>query len=343
MKSKLLPARCGGRSAVGSTARAGRGHRPVRPARGRGGRPAERADPPRQHGELEPRAFTNEIAALSTTFNNLPVNDEAPQIPCRPDAVHRNRQPEQQHGRRLCPSRDPRLDDAPTRPLYANLVNSLDKSDRQSQRRQGRQDDGGGLSVFSRVGALLPATARSRPTTPATRTAQQRAASNAVYALAGNALTPSTARLTTARSSPAAAAATTSSTSATARCRTITRQHDGAPSGCGRRRGEGIAGATATIAISPSGSQSNVADEWARFMRRSTSASPATRVDVDKVTTGQGPGWTRAAQEHGAASATASISTSLPATAARRSPTRSAPSSRRSRRSTACSPRSACR
>ena len=34
--------------------------------------------------------------------------------------------------------------------------------------------------------------------------------------------------------------------------------------------GENIDGATTTIPISPSGSQSNMADEWSRFMRRSS-------------------------------------------------------------------------
>ena len=54
----------------------------------------------------------------------------------------------------------------------------------------------------------------------------------------------------------------------------------------------GIAGATTTIPISPSGSQSNVADEWARFMKKSPLRITTYTVDVDKVTTGQGPGWT---------------------------------------------------
>ena len=55
---------------------------------------------------------------------------------------------------------------------------------------------------------------------------------------------------------------------------------------------ESISGATATIPISPSGSQTNPADEWARFMRRSDLGIITYTVDVDKITTGQGPGWT---------------------------------------------------
>ena len=55
---------------------------------------------------------------------------------------------------------------------------------------------------------------------------------------------------------------------------------------------EGITGSTTAIPISPSGSQTNVADEWARFMKRSDHAITTYTVDVNPVTNGQGPGWT---------------------------------------------------
>lgn len=51
-------------------------------------------------------------------------------------------------------------------------------------------------------------------------------------------------------------------------------------------------GSTTTIPISPSGSQTNVADEWARFMKKSSLGITSYTVDINKVTTGQGPGWT---------------------------------------------------
>jgi len=50
-------------------------------------------------------------------------------------------------------------------------------------------------------------------------------------------------------------------------------------------------GTTTTIPISPSGSQDNVGDEWARYLKASSLAVTTYTVDVDKVTTGQGPGW----------------------------------------------------
>ena len=51
-------------------------------------------------------------------------------------------------------------------------------------------------------------------------------------------------------------------------------------------------GDTTTIPISPAGSMSNVADEWARYMEASQYGITTYTVDVNKVTTGQGPGWT---------------------------------------------------
>lgn len=51
-------------------------------------------------------------------------------------------------------------------------------------------------------------------------------------------------------------------------------------------------GSTTLIPISPSGSQDNVADEWARFMKKSSLGVTTYTVDINKVTSGQGPGWT---------------------------------------------------
>lgn len=52
-------------------------------------------------------------------------------------------------------------------------------------------------------------------------------------------------------------------------------------------------GDTTQISLSPTGSQSNVTDEWARFMRLSLSVTTYA-IDVNPSSTGQGPGWTRA-------------------------------------------------
>ncbi len=51
-------------------------------------------------------------------------------------------------------------------------------------------------------------------------------------------------------------------------------------------------GNTSTIPISPSGSMGNMGDEWARFMKSSNEEITTYTIDVNKVATGQGPGWT---------------------------------------------------
>ncbi|MES2424230.1 MAG: pilus assembly protein PilY, partial [Pseudomonadota bacterium] len=51
-------------------------------------------------------------------------------------------------------------------------------------------------------------------------------------------------------------------------------------------------GSTAPIPINPSGSQDNVADEWARFLKKSSLATTVYTIDINKTTSGQGPGWT---------------------------------------------------
>jgi type IV pilus assembly protein PilY1 len=51
-------------------------------------------------------------------------------------------------------------------------------------------------------------------------------------------------------------------------------------------------GDTTTIPISPSGSMGNMSDEWARFMEASPYGITTYTVDVDRATTGQGPGAT---------------------------------------------------
>jgi type IV pilus assembly protein PilY1 len=57
--------------------------------------------------------------------------------------------------------------------------------------------------------------------------------------------------------------------------------------------GGGTAGeaAAATISLSPSSSQDNVGDEWARFMRKTSLGVVTYTIDVDKKLTGAGPGW----------------------------------------------------
>jgi len=50
-------------------------------------------------------------------------------------------------------------------------------------------------------------------------------------------------------------------------------------------------GNTTPIPVSPTGSQGNVSDEWARFMHQNSLGLVAYTIDVNPSTTGQGPGW----------------------------------------------------
>jgi type IV pilus assembly protein PilY1 len=50
-------------------------------------------------------------------------------------------------------------------------------------------------------------------------------------------------------------------------------------------------GSTAMLPLSPTGSAANPSDEWARFMKESSLGVVTYTIDVDKITTGQGPGW----------------------------------------------------
>ncbi|WP_426175487.1 pilus assembly protein [Massilia sp. TWR1-2-2] len=58
--------------------------------------------------------------------------------------------------------------------------------------------------------------------------------------------------------------------------------------------GGGAAGTAAIrqINLTPSGSQGNPSDEWARFMKKSSLGVITYTIDVDPTTNGQGPGWT---------------------------------------------------
>jgi type IV pilus assembly protein PilY1 len=51
-------------------------------------------------------------------------------------------------------------------------------------------------------------------------------------------------------------------------------------------------GNVAPIPVSPTGSQDNVSDEWARFMNQSSLGVVTYTIDVDPASSGQGPGWT---------------------------------------------------
>ena len=54
----------------------------------------------------------------------------------------------------------------------------------------------------------------------------------------------------------------------------------------------GVAGATTQIPISPTGSAENVADEWARFIKKSPHRASTYTIDVNPTSRGHTAGWT---------------------------------------------------
>ena len=182
--------------------------------------------------------------------------------------------------------------DSANKTKYMALLNSLHKLNDKSNGGKAGKTMSGGLPVLFR--RSHPYSGNNKVKTDYTGNVAGTAASNAIYALPRQCpQLRSPGRPTTARWWTEAARATTSSTSAMARCRTTVRTRRTATTQLQTAAtAEGITGATTAIPINPAGSQDNVADEWARFMKKSSKAITTYTVDVDKVTTGQGPGWT---------------------------------------------------
>lgn len=235
-------------------------------------------------------AFTNEIAALVSTFNGLPVNDDGSArfrvgLMLFTETGSGNNNVDGGYVRAAI-----RPLNASNQPKYAALINSLHVLNDKS--------NGGKLGktmteAYRYFMGGEPYAGNQKVKTDYTGNTSGTAASNAIYALAGNALTSKNA---TQYLSPVVAGscaknfiiyisngAVQDNTSDT---RTATDQLSAAATSAG------ISGATTTIAISPSGSQDNIGDEWARFMHRSNLEVVTYTLDVNRVTTGQGPGWT---------------------------------------------------
>jgi type IV pilus assembly protein PilY1 len=176
-----------------------------------------------------------------------------------------------------------RLLDTTTKPTYQALVNSLDvKNDKSNNGKAAKAME----EAWLYYSAGAPYAGNQKAKTDYTGNTGGTAASNAIYALSGNALT-------TKAGSPYAnpivagcaknyiiyisnGAAQDNNNDLTQATSALAAAH----------------GDTTSIPISPSGSQDNVADEWSRFMKKSNLAVTTYTVDINKVTTGQGPGWT---------------------------------------------------
>ena len=181
-----------------------------------------------------------------------------------------------------------RLMDSANKTTYANLIKSLDKG---NDKGNGGQSSLVMAEAYRYLSGGVPYSGNNKGKTDYTGNTYGTEASKAVYALPGNAL---------------------ASKSAT--------QYNNPNSGCQKNfiiyisNGPSqdnnsvieqstsmlaaaadtlkIDGATTQIPLSPSGSQDNVSDEWARFMKKTALGVTTFTIDVDRTKTGQGPGWT---------------------------------------------------
>ncbi|MDQ1315219.1 MAG: type pilus assembly protein PilY1 [Pseudomonadota bacterium] len=232
-------------------------------------------------------AFTNEMAALISTLNALPEDKFRIGILFSAETGNGNNNTSGGYVRAAI-----RLMDAVSKPVYANLAGSFDKL---------KDKGNGGKSSLVMAEAYLylsggaPYAGNGKIKTdytgnnnPSKTTVQDRA----VYALADNAL--------------ASIDGTSYNKPDVSGCRKtfVIYISNGAPQDNSTVIGEsrtillaeaaklGIAAADAEIPVSPSGSSGNLSNEWARLLKKSPLAATTYTIDIDKVTTGAGPGWT---------------------------------------------------
>jgi type IV pilus assembly protein PilY1 len=238
------------------------------------------------------QAFTNEIAALQNTFNNLPVNaDGSAKFNVGILFANETGNPNNNvAGGYIRAAIRPMTNS--TKALYATLIGNLDKL---------KDKGNGGYSALEMAEAYLylsggtpyagtskvKADFSANTCTGCNLTNTQIAADNAVYALGANALSSEYASRYNAPSTVGGCAKNfiiyisngpnQESSSADSQANTML---------------AAAGGSTTTIPISPAGSMSNPSDEWARFMKESSLGVVTYTIDVDPVTSGQGPGWT---------------------------------------------------
>lgn len=228
-------------------------------------------------------AFTNEIAALVSTFNSLPANKFRVGMMMFTETGSGNSGSDGAYVRSAV-----RLLDTNYQTKLAALLNSLNSN--------GDKSNGGkaGLTMaeaYYYFAGKAPYAGNNKAKTDYAGNVSGTAASNAIYAIAGNALASKSGSpyvspvlsdcqrnyiiyISNGAVQDNASDTSTASTklSAAYTALSMTRPAD--------------------IALFPSGSQSGVADEWARFMKKTPQNISTFTLDVDKITTGQGPGWT---------------------------------------------------
>ncbi|MEK6708672.1 MAG: pilus assembly protein PilY [Pseudomonadota bacterium] len=225
-------------------------------------------------------AFTNERAALASVLSGLAQNRFKVGLMMFSETGAGNSNPDGAYVRAAL-----RLMNATNKPLYQNLINSLHVNNDKS--------NGGKLGLtmaeayyyFSGANAYAGHNKAKRDY--AGNSVAGYLPSNAVYALTGNAFTSS--------------ASATYQNPVDSGCQKnfiiyISNgavQDNSSDTSTANTKLATAGGSTTQITLSPSGSQANAADEWARFMATTAPTKVVTyTIDVNPVSTGQGPGFT---------------------------------------------------
>jgi type IV pilus assembly protein PilY1 len=223
-------------------------------------------------------AFTNETAALAATVSALPADKFRVGIMFANETGSPNNNTKGGYVRAAV-----RLMDSGNKTKYQNLINSFTKL--------GDKGNGGIASLvmaeaYRYLSAGVPYGGNGKVKTDYTGNTSGTPQSNAVYALTGNALGSfdGTRYVSPITSGCQKTFIIYLSNGASNDDNSVTTQANSMLTAAG--------GATTPIPISPSGSQDNASDEWARFMKKSSLGVTTYTIDVDKVASGQGPGWT---------------------------------------------------
>lgn len=222
-------------------------------------------------------AFTDEIAALSSMFSGLPVEKFRVGIMMFTETGSGNSGNDGSYVRAAI-----RLMNSTNKTKYQSLINSFGKI---ADKSNGGKAGLAMVEAYQYFIASAPYAGNNKKKTDYTGNTTGTTQDNAVYALTGNALT--------------AKAGTSYTNPITSSCQKTyiiylsngPAQDNASDISTATTKLSTAGGSTTQIPLSPSGSQSNVADEWSRFMYQNKGIVTYT-IDVNPGTTGQGPGWT---------------------------------------------------
>ena len=223
-------------------------------------------------------AFFNEKAALASVFNGLTVNKFNVGLMMFTETGSGNSGNDGGYVRAAI-----RLMNSANKTKYAAMINSLDvTSDKSNGGKAGKAME----EAYLYLSGGAPYGGNSKNKTDYIGNTSGTIQSNAVYAISGNALSSKTASI---YNNPVQAGCSKNyiiyiSNGKPSDNASDTSQATDALSTAG--------GSTTAIPLNPSGSQDNIGDEWARFMKVNSLGVSVYTIDIDKVTNGQGPGWT---------------------------------------------------